>query len=655
MELSQYHNSFFEECRESLDQMESSVLDLEGDRENQEFINTIFRAAHSVKGGSATFGFIELSSLTHNIETLVDQVRGGIREITPQISDLLLRSTDCLRELLDAEMKGMEKDHGKIDRLSAELETVCSLSQAVAANDDDEEMSEEEFDQLLAILGNNNRISKVSKGSSGASKQESGEPEEKHGKAPVKEPASEIREFSQEEYNQILQWLAPESANDPSPADRRSGVDRRSVPRADGHSGNSGSTIRVSTEKIDSLMNQIGELVITQSMLKDLGHSFNTSKLPSLLHGLAELERTSRNLQESVLNVRMVPVSTVFARFPRLVRDVCLKLEKKVDLVMSGEDTEIDKTIAESLADPLVHLLRNSLDHGIEPPSVRLENNKTENGTIHLRAFHQDGNICIEVKDDGKGLSREKILEKAIEKGLIQSDAGMSDSAIYGLIMEPGFSTAENVSDLSGRGVGMDVVRRNIRSLGGDISFSSEEGKGLKVSIRLPLTLAIMEGQVTRVGDQRYILPVNSIIETRQVMADEISEVAGGQELYRYQQEYIEIVRLSRIFGVQARNEQKSYLLVAVVQTETRRMGFLIDELLTQQQVVVRSIEDNYFKVEGIAGATVLGNGSVSLILDIPGVLDIHNRIRDQESIAAIGIGQEAFGQLDRERVYGTG
>jgi two-component system chemotaxis sensor kinase CheA len=382
------------------------------------------------------------------------------------------------------------------------------------------------------------------------------------------------------------------------------------------------SSIRVDIHKIDTLINMVGELVITQSMLGLLGEDFALDKLERLREGLAQLERHTRELQESVMQIRMLPISFTFSRFPRLVHDLSTKLGKKVELKMSGEATEVDKTVTEKIGDPLVHLVRNSLDHGLEPPEERLAAGKSETGTVQLNAFHKGGNIIIEIRDDGRGLNRDKLLAKAIERGLVNDEHNLSDQQIYELIFAAGFSTADQISDVSGRGVGMDVVRKNINELGGSIEIDSNPGQGTAIIIRLPLTLAILDGQTVAVGDETYIVPLVSIIESIQIREDMVNLVAGRGETFKLRDEYLPIVRLHQVFGIEnakARSLQEG--LLVVVEGEGRRCGMFVDDLLGQQQVVIKSLEANYQKVDGISGATILGDGSVALILDIPGLI----------------------------------
>ena len=374
-------------------------------------------------------------------------------------------------------------------------------------------------------------------------------------------------------------------------------------------------SIRVDVKKVDQLINLVGELVITQAMLAQNSQGLDPTAYQQLLAGLADLDRNTRDLQESVMSIRMIPMSTVFSRFPRMLRDLAGKLGKKVDFITLGEATELDKGLVEKITDPLTHLVRNSVDHGIEMPEERLAAGKSENGTLTLAASHQGGSIVIEVRDDGKGMSREKILSKARERGMDVSDS-MPDSEVWMLIFAPGFSTADVVTDVSGRGVGMDVVKRNISSLGGTVEIDSVAGQGMKVSVRLPLTLAIMDGMSVGVGDEVYILPLSSVVESFQVKGDDVNTVANGTQLVKVRDEYMPVIALERTFQVPRADENETSNIMVVVEADGSRVALLVDELLGQHQVVVKNLESNYRKVPNVSGATILGDGSVALILD---------------------------------------
>ncbi|MDM7321700.1 MAG: chemotaxis protein CheA, partial [Gammaproteobacteria bacterium] len=392
-----------------------------------------------------------------------------------------------------------------------------------------------------------------------------------------------------------------------------------------------GGSIRVGIEKVDAIIDLVGELVITQSMLGQFSEEverdgFHIGMLQRLRDGLAQLERNTRELQENVMRIRMLPISVAFNRFPRMVHDISRQLGKQVELRIHGENTELDKTVLEKIGDPLVHLVRNALDHGLEPPEERRAAGKPEVGILTLNAYHKGGSIVIEISDDGRGINKERVLAKAREKGLVGSDDVLPDERIYELIFAPGFSTAEAVTDLSGRGVGMDVVKSNIQALSGSLEIKSVQGKGTTFIIRLPLTLSIMDGQLIIAGGQIFILPLLSIVESLQIDPSLLSRVAGKAEVYRLRDEYIPVIRLRDIFNLPETYGNERPLLV-VVEGEGVRVGLMIDDLLGQQQVVIKSLETHFRKIEGLSGSTILGDGTVALILDIGGIIQLGRRI----------------------------
>ncbi|MDQ7050970.1 MAG: chemotaxis protein CheA, partial [Enterobacterales bacterium] len=379
-------------------------------------------------------------------------------------------------------------------------------------------------------------------------------------------------------------------------------------------------SIRVGIDKVDTLIDLVGELVITQSMLGELGEQFDMSKVEQLVSGLRELEANTRELQESVMRIRMLPIGFVFNRLPRMVRDLSAKLGKQIDINILGEDTELDKTVMEQIGDPLTHLVRNALDHGIETPDKRTASGKPEVGQVTLNAYHQGGNIIIEIKDDGAGIDPEIIYAKAVEKGMIAEGVEIPREQIIAMIMEPGFSTAEVVSDVSGRGVGMDVVKKNINNLGGSVDIASELGQGTTFTIRLPLTLAILDGQLVRAASEVYVIPLASIVESIPLSGIELTKIAGDMPVYKMNGEYIPIVDLCDEFEIHHDTRSLGEGLIAIVEGENRKIAIRIDELLGQQQVVIKSLESHYKSIQGVSGATILGDGRVSLILDIVGL-----------------------------------
>ncbi len=809
IDLSQFHQVFFEESFEGLDAMESALMELDPSAVDAEVINTIFRSAHSIKGGSATFGFSGVADFTHVLETLLDEIRAETRAIRPQDIDLFLQSVDCLRELIEALQNEEEADTSNADSLKAAFEAILAGdntgSNAVpesvapaAAEDEAAEVSDVPtasdkpaawqifFKPEAGILRTGNdplrmfrelaelgRLQVVAEAAqlptfaladpedcwlawsmqlqaqadkatiTQADIEEvfewvldecqlditpitvtDAEPAAKSAKSPAievggcwkiffkpgtdilrtgNEPlrilrelaemgalavdvlADEVPEFSQLDpegcylawdlslssdaeqrvIEEVFEWVVDESelriervaakagapvqplievldaamdaaASVPTPIVAAAEVidgplvapvpvpAAKAKPAAKKTTGES-SSIRVGIDKIDDLINMVGELVITQSMLGQLGEDFEMDNLPKLLAGLGQLEHNTRELQESVMRIRMLPISFAFSRFPRMVRDLSKRLEKEIDLELRGEQTELDKTVMEKIGDPLVHLVRNSIDHGIESPAERLAAGKDTCGSIILNAYHQGGNVVIEIIDDGKGLDRERIAGKAVENGMLSAKeaANLSDEQVNDLIFHAGFSTASEVSDVSGRGVGMDVVRRNIQELNGTVEIASKAGQGSTITIRLPLTLAILDGQLVRVGRQTYIFQLVSIVESLQIKQENVSKVAGGCDVFKLRDEYVPIVRLYDVFNVEPDTRKIEESLLVVVENDGEKIGIVVDDLEAQQQVVIKSLESNYRRVEGISGATILGDGTVALILDVPGMVKI--------------------------------
>lgn len=680
IDISQFHDVFFEESFEGLDAMENGLLNLDEGAADVDDINTIFRAAHSIKGGAGTFGFMAVSEFTHVMETLLDEMRDGERDVTTQSTNLLLEAVDVLREMLSAVQQKTETDDERIAGINQQLEAMLSgetgpaqsetssdtatVAAEVAAQPEiagwkiDFQPHKHLFHtgndpvRMLRELASLGEL--TSKVSDEALPDFSDlEPEDSFLSWQLilkgdiaKEDVVEIFEWVDDDCDLVIEALiksptrvdlmvsaldkdeevvdvveqqavakrvdaVPQAKATKTPANKKSAA--ASTPAA--------TSIRVGTDKVDSLINLVGELVITQSMLSQIGDNFTESMLPQLIDGLAQLERNSREMQEAIMRIRMLPISFAFNRFPRLVHDLSDKSGKKVELKLSGEQTELDKTVMEKIGDPLVHLVRNSLDHGLETPDVRLAAGKDETGTIQLNAYHQGGNIIIEIVDDGAGLNEQKILGKAVEKGLVEADAELSPEKIHELIFLPGFSTADVVSDISGRGVGMDVVRSNITSLGGSVEIKSKRGEGSTFTIRLPLTLAIMDGQTIRVANENYIIPLISIIETLEVKQSDMKYVSGKGELYPLRDEYIPVIRLYDIFNLTPITTDLEEGLLVIVEGEGQRIALFIDDLLGQQQVVIKSLETNYRKVVGLSGATILGDGTVALILDVPGLM----------------------------------
>jgi len=685
IDLTQFHDAFFEESFEALDSMEAALLKLDVGAPDKELINTIFRVAHSIKGGSATFGFSDIASFTHSLETLLDELRSGTMQVTPAMSDLLLKSVDVMRAMLRAVQQKKPIDAQKVSDLQFDLELMIAQKSAAPAAPAAPapapaaavveptrkrwEILFKPFPELfargndplrmlreLAELGELESLPDISALPNFAQMdpqscyvawtlQLTADVEEsairqifdwaegdcelqiKLAGAPAAAPVAAASEPPEVVTPAPVSNTAAVAAPQPAPtlvAAPSAPPKLEAVPKTDApieKMADSGS-IRVSVEKIDELMNTVGELVITQAMLSQLSTKLEGNSAEKLRAGLAQLERNMRELQESVMRVRMLPINVVFSRFPRMVRDLAQRLGKQIELKLTGEQTELDKTVLEKIGDPLVHLVRNSIDHGIETPEKRTAAGKSPAGTVHLDACHRGGNIAVEVSDDGGGLDKNRILAKAKDRGLVGPNDVLTDEQIYELIFLPGFSTAEKTTDVSGRGVGMDVVRRNIKELGGKIELRSELGKGSKTIITLPLTLAIVDGQSVSVGGETYIVPLISIVESMQLKASSVSKLSGRGEVFSFRGYYLPIIRLYELFGVEPRTKVLDEGLVVVAEGEGhQRIGLFVDDLLGQQQVVIKSLEANYGHVEGVSGATILGDGSVALILDIPGLI----------------------------------
>lgn len=726
IDLEQFHQVFFEESLEGLDAMEQGLLAVSSaDEADPEDINTIFRAAHSIKGGSSTFGFTSIAKFTHVLETLLDEARDGKRDLGTDAIDLLLKSCDCLRAMVDSLQAGEPIDDSEAIPLVAAFEVMLAGGNGVASTPDNESTSspgssnnhldilEASVDNLLSDSksGGNVPGSNDSENSSSGGGQQQWRivfhPEHQillTGNEPLRifrelAAMGELRteadvsnvptfdqlsadecfihwtlwlttEVSRDDILEVFDWVIdeckleielvdatstednslsgssvqetppePEPITTPDPEPAPTVADKRPATvtagkkapskKADTTAASGSSSIRVGIDKVDSLINLIGELVITQSMLSELGTNFDMNKLDRLNTGLEQLQQNTRELQESVMRIRMLPISFAFNRFPRMIRDLSAQIGKKVELKLSGENTELDKTVMEQISDPMVHLVRNAIDHGIEMPEKRLALGKEEKGTILLNAFHRGGNIVIEISDDGNGLDAAKLYEKAVEKSVITEGDELTEQEIFELIFAPGFSTAEVVSDISGRGVGMDVVRRNISALGGRIEIESKLGEGSTFRIHLPLTLAILDGQLVRVGTEVYVVPLVAIVESLQIKKELVNHVTGNMALYRLREDNVPIIPIYQEFEIAADNTLLEDGLLVVVEGEGQKIGLLVDDLLSQQQVVIKSLKSNYKNIEGVSGATILGDGSVSMILDIPGLI---RRVSDRKS-----------------------
>ncbi len=654
MDLQRFHATFFEESREGLDAMEAGLLALESGQQDAEIINSVFRAAHSIKGGAGTFGFDAIAGLTHVLETLLDELRAGKRALEPAAVDAMLSSVDVLRALLREAEHGQAADPAAVAAVKARLEAVLSGQVAASAPaaaeakvDDTPEAWQIGFTPAPSLfMSGNDPLRIIRELEHLGSLQVAARMERLPGFAQLdpleahlawdlglvgKVPRSKIEDtfaWVLDDCELDIRPAAPPSLATqapaapvvaPPPPAAPVAAAAPAAPAASGGAQEAETSIRVSVDKVDALINLVGELVITQAMLKQVSHALDPVHAESLFAGLDQLERNTRDLQEAVIGVRMLPVDAVFRRFPRLVRDLSTRLGKQVRLRTVGEGTELDKGLIEKIADPLVHLVRNSIDHGLEMPDVRRDAGKDETGTITLAASHQGGHIVIEVSDDGRGLNRDKILAKAHERGLAVPD-NPTDSQVWDLIFQPGFSTADAVTDLSGRGVGMDVVRRNIQALGGEVQIESSLGSGTRTLIRLPLTLAILDGMTVAVAGETLILPLAYVLEALQPQPEDIRSMAGEGRVLRVRGEYLPILSLSEYYGYGARSAN-SESLVVVVEGDGQKIALEVDELVGQQQVVVKNIENNYRRIGGVSGATILGDGRVALIVDIGGLV----------------------------------
>ena len=696
IDLSQFFQVFFEEAGENLQTMEQMLLEVDVTAADDEELNAIFRCAHSVKGGAATFGFADVAELTHQMEALLDKLRRHELSPTTQMVDVLLAAGDALKALL-ARHQGTGDAVPDTTELLSTIKTLCAggrvdtvvgatpaastaattsaptatpaapttepavpgqrvleMTVGALADPSQAESLVELFQEIVGLgqiepldagrSADGMRRFKVTTSSSDSDLLDLFTfhvPREAVSLKPIGPgygfyagapgaPQAEPAPATDLGYGFFEAAPgAPDTTGTPAPdapAQLAAGpvevakpaAARPAPARADGKAGAAleSATLRVSVEKVDQLINLVGELVITQAMLAQNSKTLDTGLSQQMASGLADLERNTRDLQEAVMSIRMIPMSMVFNRFPRMLRDLAARLGKKVELVTLGESTELDKGMVEKITDPLTHLVRNSCDHGIELPAERLAKGKPEHGTLTLVASHQGGSIVIEVRDDGKGLNRNKLITKAREKGIDAPDS-MTDNEVWNLIFAPGFSTAEVVTDVSGRGVGMDVVKKNITALGGSVDIDSAEGYGMSVKVRLPLTLAIMDGMSVGVGDECYILPLGSVVESFQVKPDMIKTIGGSGRVVEVRKEYMPVIDLEKVFEVPRFDFENVSNIMVVVEAEGQRVALLVDELLGQQQVVVKNLEANYRKVPDVSGATIMGDGRVALILDI--------------------------------------
>ncbi|ALS59650.1 chemotaxis protein CheA [Pandoraea norimbergensis] len=718
MDITQFYQTFFDEAEELLAEMEHLLLALDVSAPDNEQLNAIFRAAHSIKGGAATFGFTALTETTHLLENLLDRARRGELQLRTEMVDTFLETKDVLHQQLNAYRASSEPDVEAMTRICAVLQRLAAEESGEApsaapaspaapapaaaaapaaavpeattdasgaptspvapgqtrlkvtltgVSEKDQTLLAEELGNLGHVAGRQSvdnalhlwldttcgaddilavccfviepsqidvqdaaAVAALAAATPAApvAPAAPAAPAAPVIAAPVAQPAVEIFEPIAAAPAQIEVPAAPAPEQivvPPAPVAHAGGnggngthppEKRAAAPAAGGAAGHENSSIRVGVEKVDQLINLVGELVITQAMLAQTASSLDPMLHDRLFNGMGQLERNARDLQEAVMSIRMMPMDYVFSRFPRLVRDLATKLGKQIELVTFGQATELDKSLIERIIDPLTHLVRNSLDHGIETSEARLASGKDPVGQLVLSAAHQGGNIVIEVSDDGAGLRREKILAKAQQQGMNVSDS-MADEEVWQLIFAPGFSTAEAVTDVSGRGVGMDVVKRNIQQMGGHVEILSTRGKGTTIRIVLPLTLAILDGMSVKVGTEIFILPLNFVMESLQPRRDDIRAVTGEGQVVLVRGEYLPLVELYRAFDVPEARGDPTQGIIVILQAEGRRFALLVDELVGQQQVVVKNLETNYRRIHGISAATIMGDGSVALIVDV--------------------------------------
>ena len=661
MDITDFYQTFFDEADELLADMEQHLLDLVPEAPDSEQLNAIFRAAHSIKGGAGTFGFTILQETTHLMENLLDEARRGEMQLNTDIINLFLETKDIMQEQLDAYKSSAEPDAASFEYIcnalrqlaleakgeasapvvpAAKLSVVDAVAEPDTAPDAPagklrvvlSRLKENEVNLLEEELGNLATLSNVVKGKDSLAATLDGG----IGQDDIVAVLCFVIEADQIAFETEAGGVEAPAPAENTPAVVAAAPALKAVPKetaapARGEKpaarSSESTSIRVAVEKVDQLINLVGELVITQSMLAQRSNELDPVTHGDLITSMGQLQRNARDLQESVMSIRMMPMEYVFSRFPRLVRDLAGKLNKQIELTLMGSSTELDKSLIERIIDPLTHLVRNSLDHGIELPENRVAAGKSPVGNLILSAEHQGGNICIEVTDDGAGLNRERILAKAISQGMAVNE-NMTDEEVGMLIFAPGFSTAEQVTDVSGRGVGMDVVKRNIQEMGGHVEIQSKQGAGTTIRILLPLTLAILDGMSVKVADEVFILPLNAVMESLQPREEDLHPLAGGERVLEVRGEYLPLVELWKVFEVDGAKTEATQGIVVILQSAGRRYALLVDQLIGQHQVVVKNLESNYRKVPGISAATILGDGSVALIVDVSALQGLNREQR---------------------------
>lgn len=598
IDISQFYQVFFEETKEHLQQIEQLLLKLNVDQPDFEQLNAIFRAAHSIKGGAATFGFGDITNVTHLLENLLDRLRKKELPLETSMIDVFLQAADVLNIQLNGHVNGKPANQSaavdvtaKLLSLSTDTSKLSQVQTNIATKSANAEDSFGFFDEPKQAKDNTNDGFGLFE--------------------PIPQPATTVAVKLPE---------AAEVSEAKVVENRR--MDRRASDRRESDHSAESSSIRVDIAKVDQLINLVGELVITKAMLQQGLSAAPEALLQALSSNMAQLERHTRDLQEVVLSVRMMPISNLFTRFPRLVRDLAGKLNKEVELITKGEETELDKGLIEKISDPLTHLIRNSLDHGIELPAARIAAGKPAKGTVSLTAMHQAGGIVIEVSDDGAGLNRELIIKKAKQSG-IALPSKVTDENLWDIICTPGFSTAETITDVSGRGVGMDVVNRNISDLGGQVNVTTVSGKGCTISIRLPLTLAILDGMTVALGDNLFVIPLNAIVETLVAAQENIKGITNEGAMIHVRDEYLPIIAMHKALNIDSKITDITQGMLVIVEAHGKKAALLFDSLVGQQQVVIKSLEANFRKINGISGATILGDGTVALIIDAPTIIKL--------------------------------
>lgn len=638
---------FFEEAAEHLQAIEDELLILDAEPDSEDALNGVFRAAHSIKGSAGMFGLATLAAFTHHLETLLDFIRKGQATLNEDRVELTLRAADEIRDLVERLVAGEEAPEADQELTEALIAAVAVVKGGtVEPPMDTSELAE---DGSFGLFDSD--LSDTDDDGFGLFDDEPADDVSDEGfgffddPAPLPSPSSNHSAYDDyfDEMFRSGDSQPPTTSGEGEPAlpgedgsslpaegksgglnkaekppEKTSGKAVRPEPASANGSGKGAApaSLRVSLEKVDELVNQISELVITQAMLQETGAKLDSAVNEAHLATLETLERNTRELQESVLSIRLIPVSFLFNRFPRVIRDLSKKLGKSVELTLMGEQTELDKSLIEKLSDPLTHLARNSIDHGVESPEERRKAGKPERGQVVMAAAHEGGNIVISITDDGAGINRSKVLGKARENGL-EVDDSWSDEQVFALIFEPGFSTAAEVTDVSGRGVGMDVVKRNIKELGGSIEVTSTQGEGSVFRVRLPLTLAITDGMVVRCGEQRYVIPLSNVVESLQLDGENQFDIQGRSRVIRRHGDYLTLRRLSELLETRSSTPGHQEELAIVVESDGRQIGLEVDELVGQQQIVIKNLEANYRKVAGFSGATVMGDGSVAFILDV--------------------------------------